>query len=132
MKTALLLLLSIFYCSLSTAEINASSNEKIDPDTVDPTIPSVVYHIKPKDFAIASYRQGKPSHFKLLLCRSCQEKVYPLNPGAELSFDGKTITQSELALIALKKDFNYISLAINRRSGFIDFLDFDIVKKSEI
>jgi hypothetical protein len=125
-------LLIILHSSMSFSEASRSDIKNLDPDSIDPTMPSVVYHIKPKDFSIASYRQGKPSHFKLLLCRRCQEKTYPLNPEARLTFNQQIITQRELTLIALKKEFNYISLAINRRTGFIDFFDFDIVKKSEI
>jgi hypothetical protein len=133
MKTVqFLFLLPILSCSISAADITASSIEKIDPDKIDPTMPSVLYHIKPKDFSIASYRQGTPSHFKLLLCRRCKEKVYPINPKAKLTFNRQLITQSELALIALRKEFNYITLAINRRTGFIDSLVFDVAKNSEI
>ncbi|MFT4907401.1 MAG: hypothetical protein ACI978_001483 [Oleispira sp.] len=134
MKTRplLLLLMPFLYCSISIADIADLNIDKIDPDRIDPTMPSVVYHIKPKDFSIASYRQGTPSHFKLILCRRCKEKTYPLNPKAKLTFDQKKITQHELALIALKKEFNYITLAINRRTGLIDSFAFDTVNNTEI
>ena len=124
------ILLAISCSSMSFSAAN-SSNKKVDPDSLDPTMPFVIYNIGPKDLSIASYRQGKPSHFTLLLCRKCQKKTYKLNPEAQLTFNQKPINQSDLALIVMKKEFNYISLTINRSTQSIDFLTFDKVKKSE-
>lgn len=127
-------LLSILISSilLSSTSFSAIDDfEKIDPDSIDPNMPFVIYNISPKDLSIASYRQGKPSHFALILCRMCKEKTYPLSPEAQLIFNQQAITQSDLAIIVLKKEFNYISLTINRSTQSIDFLTFDIAKKSE-
>lgn len=126
----LFILLAISCSSMSFSAAD-SSNKKVDPDSLDPTMPFVIYNIGPKDLSIASYRQGKPSHFTLSLCRECLEKTYPLSPEATLTLDQQAITQSDLAIIVMKKEFNYISLSINRSTQSIDFLTFDKVKKSE-
>ncbi|MFT4764037.1 MAG: hypothetical protein ACI9OH_001130 [Oleispira sp.] len=124
----ILLAVSCSSMSFSAAELSII---KVDPDTLDPTMPFVIYNIGPKDLSIASYRQGKPSHFTLSLCQACQEKTYPLSPEARLTLNQQTITQSDLAIIVMKKEFNYISLSINRSTKSIDFLAFDELKKTE-
>lgn len=126
-----LFLSSILHSSLSLSASADSNIEKVDPDNLTPTMPFVIYHLSPKDLSIASYRQGKPSHFSLLLCRTCKEKTYPLSPEAKLTLNQQPITQSDLAITVMKKEFNYISLTINRSTQSIDFLTFDVAKKSE-
>jgi hypothetical protein len=134
MKLASLLFLflsSILHSSVSfssTADLNI---KKVDPDNLDPSMPFVIYNIGPKDLSISSYRHGKPSHFTLLLCQICEEKTYKLNPDAQLMLNQQAITQSDLALIVMKKNFKYITLTINRSTSSIDFLTFDAVRKSE-
>jgi hypothetical protein len=134
MKLASLLFLfltSILHSSVSFSSTADLDNEKVDPDNIDPTMPFVIYNIGPKDLSIASYRQGKPSHFTLLLCKRCKEKIYKLNPEAQLMLNQQAITKSDLAFIVMKKNFNYITLTINRSTSSIDFLTFDAVRKSE-
>jgi hypothetical protein len=134
MKTASLLfifLLSILHSSVSFSSTADLDIKKVDPDNIDPTMPFVIYNIGPKDLSIASYRQGEPSNFTLLLCKICKEKTYKLNPEAQLMLNQQAITKSDLAFIVMKKDFNYITLTINRSTSSIDFLTFDAVRKSE-
>ena len=134
MKTASLLfifLLSILHSSVSFSSTDDLDIKKVDPDNIDPTMPFVIYNIGPKDLSIASYRQGEPSNFTLLLCKICKEKTYKLNPEAQLMLNQQAITKSDLAFIVMKKDFNYITLTINRSTSSIDFLTFDAVRKSE-
>jgi hypothetical protein len=129
-------LLFIFLSSILHSSVSFSSTadldiEKVDPDNIDPTMPFVIYNIRPKDLSIASYQHGKPSHFTLLLCKRCKEKTYKLNPEAQLMLNQQAITNSDLALVVMKKNFNYITLTINRSTSSIDFLTFDAVRKSE-
>jgi hypothetical protein len=134
MKLASLLFLFLSLILHSSVSFSSTANlniEKVDPDNIDPTMPFVIYNIGPKDLSIASYRQGKPSHFTLLLCKICKEKTYKLNPDAQLMLNQQAITQSDLALIVMKKNFKYITLTINRSTSSIDFLTFDAVRKSE-
>ena len=105
--------------------------EKIDPDNIDPTIVFVTYNILPKNLSIASYRQGAPSHFNLLLCKKCQEKVYQLSSEAQLIFNQEPVTKSDLSIIVMKKEYKFITLSINRSTKSIDYLAFDTVKKPE-
>ncbi|MFT6270887.1 MAG: hypothetical protein ACJAVV_003726 [Alphaproteobacteria bacterium] len=121
----------ILHSSVSFSSTADLSIEKVDPDNIDPTMPFVIYNLGPKDLSIESYRQGKPSHFTLLLCKKCKEKIYKLNPEAELMFNQQAINKSDLALIVMKKNFNYITITINRSTNSIDFLTFDAVRKSE-
>jgi hypothetical protein len=134
MKTASLLFIflsSILHSSVSFSSTDDLDIKKVDPDNIDPTMPFVIYNIGPKDLSIASYRQGEPSNFTLLLCKICKEKTYKLNPEAQLMLNQQAITKSDLAFIVMKKDFNYITLTINRSTSSIDFLTFDAVRKSE-
>jgi hypothetical protein len=134
MKFASLLFIflsSILHSSFSFSSTADLDIEKVDPDNIDPTMPFVIYNIGPKDLSIASYRHGKPSHFTLLLCKRCKEKTYKLNPEAQLMLNQQAITNSDLALIVMKENFNYITLTINRSTSSIDFLTFDAVRKSE-
>jgi hypothetical protein len=129
-------LLFLFLSSILQSSVSFSSTadleiDKVDPDNIDPTMPFVIYNIGPKDLSISSYRNGKPSHFTLLLCKICKEKAYKLNPDAQLMLNQQAITKSDLALIVMKKNFNYITLTINRSTSSIDFLTFDAVRKSE-
>jgi hypothetical protein len=129
-------LLFIFLSSILHSSISFSSTadldiKKVDPDNIDPAMPFVIYNIGPKDLSIASYRNGTPSHFTLLLCKRCKEKTYKLNPQAQLMLNQQDITKSDLALIVMKKKFNYITLTINRSTSSIDFLTFDAVRKAE-
>lgn len=105
--------------------------EKVDPDNIDPTMPVVIYNILPNDLSIKSYRQGNPSHLNLLLCKRCLEKSYKINQEANLTYNQQSIELSDLALIVMKKEFNYISLTINRSTQSIDYLTFDTVQKTE-
>jgi len=127
-----LFLFSISHTSISWSETAEFAIEKVDPDSIDPSMPSVIYHIAPKDLAIDSYRQGVPSHFSLVLCRRCQKKTYKLNPKAQLSTNQEPINKSDLALVVMRKEYNHITLTINRSTQSIDFLTLDAVKKSEI
>ncbi|MGK0248109.1 MAG: hypothetical protein ACI910_000837 [Oleispira sp.] len=134
MKIASLLLFflsSILHSSVSFSSTADLDIKKVDPDNIDPTMAFVIYNIGPKDLSIASYRDGKPSHFTLLLCKRCKEKIYKLNPDAQLMLNQQAITKSDLALIVMKKNFNYITLTINRSTSSIDFLTFDAVRKAE-
>lgn len=132
----LIYLLSVFFTSLiySTFSVAAGDNLtiKVDPDSIDPKMQSVVYHISPGNLSIASYRQGNPSHFKVTLCRACNEKIYQLSPTVELSYNEQALTSSDLALLVMKKEYRHITLAINRKEQSIDYLIFSDIKKSEL
>jgi len=131
----LIYLLSVFFTSLiySTFSVAAGDNLtiKVDPDSIDPKMQSVVYHISPGNLSIASYRQGNPSHFKVTLCKVCNEKIYQLSPTAELSHNEQAINSSDLALLVMKKEYLHITLTINREKQSIDYLTFRNSKKSE-
>ena len=132
----LIYLLSVFFTSLiySTFSVATGDNliTKVDPDSIDPKMKSVVYHISPEDLSIASYRQGNPSHFKVTLCRACNEKTYQLSPTAELSYNEQALTSSDIALLVMKKEYKHITLTINRAKQSIDYLTFGNFKKSEL
>ena len=131
----LIYLLSVFLTSLiySTLSVAAGDNltTKVDPDSIDPKMKSVLYHLSPENLSIASYRQGNPSHFKVTLCKECNEKIYQLSPTAELSYNEQAITSSDLALLVMKKEYLHITLTINRENQSIDYLTFRNTKKSE-
>lgn len=134
MKLAALIsifLSSVLYSSLSFSVADTSITEKVDPDTIDPKMISVIYHISPKDLSIASYRQGEPSHFKVMLCRKCNEKTYQLSSTAKLHLNHKPFNKSDLALTVMEKKYNHITLTINRSTQSIDYLSFRAAKKSE-
>lgn len=131
----LIYLLSVFLTSLiySTLSVAAGDNLtiKVDPDSIDPKMKSVLYHLSPENLSIASYRQGNPSHFKVTLCEACNEKTYQLSPTAKLSYNEQAITSSDLALLVMKKEYLHITLTINRENQSIDYLTFRNTKKSE-
>lgn len=131
----LIYLLSVFLTSLiySTLSVAAGDNltTKVDPDSIDPKMKSVLYHLSPENLSIASYRQGNPSHFKVTLCEACNEKTYQLSPTAKLSYNEQAITSSDLALLVMKKEYLHITLTINRENQSIDYLTFRNTKKSE-
>jgi hypothetical protein len=124
-------LLSILYSTTSFSAKDNSNFEKVDPDSIDPKMTSVIYHISPKDLSIASYRQGKPSHLSVLLCRQCKIKTYSLSTEAQLIRNQESISNNNLALIIMKKEYNYVTVSINRNTQSIDYLVLDDVKKSE-
>lgn len=132
----LIYLLSVFFTSLIYSTLSVAAGDilttKVDPDSIDPKMKSVVYHISPENLSIASYRQGNPSHFKVNLCRVCNEKTYQLSPTAELSYNEQALTSRDLALLVMKKEYNHITLTINRAKQSIDHLTFRHSKKSEL
>ncbi len=124
-------LLSTLYSSISFSAKDNSNFKKVDPDSIDPKMTIVMYHLTPKELAIASYRQGSPSHFKVKLCPECNEKTYQLSKKVQLVHNQQPLKKNDLAMIVMEKKYKHITLIINRSEQSIDFLAFNTVKKLE-
>lgn len=107
---------------------NSKADGLIDPDTVDSGMPSVSYLIPTEDFAIASYTQGRASHFTVKLCSNCQSKTYPLAEDAELLLLGQKLAPSQLTEVLLQNAHPQLRLRIIRESKTIGSLQLGATK----
>ncbi|MBL4797901.1 MAG: hypothetical protein JKY50_10845 [Oleispira sp.] len=101
---------------------NNPSYALVDPDALDPSMSVVSYLIPAQAVKIASYKQGTPSHLKVILCNICAEKTYPISTTATLILFLKTLDKSELTANLLKKNFAEVRLAVDREKGEIIYL----------
>lgn len=94
----------------------------VDPDSLDPSMPSVDYLISSKNLAISKYHLNVPSLLKVKLCKKCLEKKYKLDNSAELRFEGKPLDKKELTETILKNTFSHLRLRVNRKKNMITYL----------
>jgi len=101
---------------------NNLSHALVDPDSLDPGMSVMSYLIPAQAVKIASYKQGTPSHLKVILCNICTEKTYLISASATFKLFIKTLDKSELTASLLKKNFAEVRLAVDREKGEIIYL----------
>lgn len=125
MKYLLTITLYLFF---STSYAN---NELVDPDSINPSMPVVSYLISESNLEIMAYRLGSPSKLKVKLCQQCSEKIYILDPDAELRLLKQPLATTKLTEALLKKDHPKLRLAINRSKGMIIYLHLGVNEYDE-
>lgn len=94
----------------------------VDPDSLNPSLPVVSYLIPSADMNIESYRQGTPSHLRLILCRNCMEKTYKISENAVLESSQNELKKGQLTVQLMKKEFAKVRVGIDRTKGEIVYL----------
>lgn len=117
---------------IALLSFNNSSYALVDPDALDPNMPVVSYLVFTKNVKIASYKQGSPSHLKVILCDICLEKSYPLASDVTLELSSKPLKKLELTENLLKKNFEKVRLGIDRAKGEIIYLHLDASVDDEV
>lgn len=112
----------LLFSSFSFTSNATSSTLGVDPDSIDPELRRVVYHIGPKDIKISAYQGGSPSALELSLCERCLTKTYKLASDAEILLNETPLPLSELTIELIKKNFDIISLSINRDQNTVTSL----------
>lgn len=113
------LFLNIFTLSLLALPQLVSADNKVDPDSFDPSVRYTTYVVAPSDFSITSYQGGSPSHFTVTACERCIDKRYELATDALLELHQQPIEKSQLSELILKKEYDVVDMHIDRQENKI-------------
>lgn len=117
---SLYLLLLFFLSQMSFAQFTAPTG--IDPDLIDAEMNQVMYLISPNDIKVSTYKNGYPTIFSIILCKTCRQKSYTLKGGADLLLNEQPLGLSDLTTTLIKKKFKIIQLGIDRSNKSITYL----------